>query len=178
VWSHSFEGHRRLSAELVLHVEGGVRREGVPDAIVVGVGPGSYAGVRVAIATAVGLAAVWDCTLWGIPSVAAFACGESSYQVIGDARRGSWYYTQVEAGICTRGPLLAHSLGELRGWIERGSGNVWSSDACAPLEHPVHRGIPSAEVLVERAVLRSGVVFEGDLEPLYLREASITLPTP
>jgi tRNA threonylcarbamoyl adenosine modification protein YeaZ len=175
-WSHSFAAHRRLSAELAVHVEALVRREGRADVIVVGLGPGSYAGVRVAIATAVGLAAVWGCELWGIPSVTAFASGEIPYQVVGDARRGSWYYSQVEVGICTQGPLLAHSEEELRDWIRRGSGDVWSTEECASVGVPIRRGVPSAEFLLQRACLNHGIVATGDLEPLYLREVSITRP--
>src|ERR1700730_16258820 len=45
------------------------REFGTPDAIVVGLGPGSYAGVRIAIATAVGLRAASATKLVGIASI-------------------------------------------------------------------------------------------------------------
>jgi tRNA threonylcarbamoyladenosine biosynthesis protein TsaB len=45
----------------------------VPSEIMVGVGPGSFTGLRVAIAAAHGLAIGWDATLHGLPSLALLA---------------------------------------------------------------------------------------------------------
>ena len=45
----------------------------VPTEIIVGVGPGSFTGLRVAIAAAHGLAIGWDATLHGLPSLALLA---------------------------------------------------------------------------------------------------------
>ncbi len=172
----AFDGRRTLSAELASRVGTLVREAGIPDRIVVGVGPGSYAGVRVAISTALGLSTVWGCGLWGIPSVAALACEEGRFQVIGDARRGSWYYAEVHGGECIRGPWLAASEEELRRWLGEGTGAVWSSDSCALEGYAIQRTAPDARVLCLLAARRIGVVMDGDLEPLYLREATITQP--
>lgn len=176
LWSGVFEAHRALSSGLALRVAEAVCVGGRPDSVAVGVGPGSYAGVRVAISTAVGLAAVWGCGLVGVASVAAFAPMNSAFQVIGDARRGAWYYSQVEGGVCTRGPRLAASLEQLQAWLAAGTGPVWSSDSCESAGVAVLRGFPEAERIGFLAACRRGVLFEGDLEPLYLREASITRP--
>jgi tRNA threonylcarbamoyl adenosine modification protein YeaZ len=176
LWKHAFEAHRKLSSDLALHVDAALKQMGVPDVVAVGLGPGSYAGVRVAIATAVGLSAVLGCELLGIPSVAAFPVPGESFQVIGDARRGSWYYSQIQEGICTRGPSLASSVEELREWVRSGSGPVWSFEACEAVELDIQRGVPSAEWLCRLAMHRRGVFSTGDLEPLYLREATITRP--
>lgn len=46
-----------------------------PDSIVVGVGPGSFTGIRVAIAAAYGLAIGWDAKLSGMSSLALLAAG-------------------------------------------------------------------------------------------------------
>jgi tRNA threonylcarbamoyl adenosine modification protein YeaZ len=46
-----------------------------PDRIIVGVGPGSFTGIRVAIAAAQGLAIGWDCDIAGMSSLALIAAG-------------------------------------------------------------------------------------------------------
>lgn len=43
--------------------------------ILVGVGPGSFTGIRVGIAAAQGLAIAWDCELYGMSSLALLAAG-------------------------------------------------------------------------------------------------------
>lgn len=71
----------------------GVEREEI-DAVVVGAGPGSFTGVRVAAATAKGLAAGLDVPLAAYPSLLALTLGVASDRpVCGliDARRGEVY---------------------------------------------------------------------------------------
>src|SRR5262245_1781613 len=53
----TFPANRKDSGLFYENLEGIYRETGPPDMIVVGLGPGSYAGVRIAIATAVGLKA-------------------------------------------------------------------------------------------------------------------------
>ena len=59
----------------------GVRR------IVVGTGPGSFAGIRSALAFAQGYALGTNCEVLGLPSACALA-GEGRLAVVGDARQG------------------------------------------------------------------------------------------
>jgi len=58
-----------------------------PDRIVVGTGPGSFAGVRSALAFAQGYALGSGCEVLGLPSACALADG-GKVAVVGDARRG------------------------------------------------------------------------------------------
>ena len=60
------------------------------EAIVVGLGPGSYAGVRIAIASAIGLQAATGAQLVGLPSICAMDSAPNEYIVIGDARRATF----------------------------------------------------------------------------------------
>jgi tRNA threonylcarbamoyladenosine biosynthesis protein TsaB len=59
-----------------------------PDYVLVGAGPGSYGGVRVALAAGVGIAAVTGAALVAVESWAQLAEGKSC--VVADARRGGW----------------------------------------------------------------------------------------
>lgn len=59
-----------------------------PDYILVGAGPGSYGGVRVALAAGVGISAVTGAKLVAVESWAQL--GEGDACVVADARRGGW----------------------------------------------------------------------------------------
>jgi tRNA threonylcarbamoyl adenosine modification protein YeaZ len=71
--------------------------EGV-DRIVVGTGPGSFAGIRSAIAFAQGFALGRRCEVLGLPSACAVAAevAESPFAVVGDARRGKLWIALFE----------------------------------------------------------------------------------
>jgi tRNA threonylcarbamoyladenosine biosynthesis protein TsaB len=77
------------------------------DQMAIGLGPGSYAGVRIAIAAAIGFEFGLGALLLGIPSAAALETEAPHYLAIGDARRETFYFTRVEDGACLEGPLLA-----------------------------------------------------------------------
>jgi tRNA threonylcarbamoyladenosine biosynthesis protein TsaB len=62
------------------------------DLIVVGTGPGSYTGVRVAASLGLGLARVWNAKIVGVPTLEAIAATrEGTVAVSLDARRGNVY---------------------------------------------------------------------------------------
>jgi tRNA threonylcarbamoyl adenosine modification protein YeaZ len=175
VFEEVFASKRSLSADLFPLLWRLLEPVGGADRLVVGLGPGSYAGVRITIAAALGLQAVWGCELVGIPSVAALPEGTGCFQVIGDARRGTWYYTRVEAGVCVEGPLLADSSGALRAYLDKAKGEVYATEAL-PSEWGASVLLPSASILAKLAAAGAGIVQTGDLEPLYLRDVHITKP--
>jgi tRNA threonylcarbamoyladenosine biosynthesis protein TsaB len=88
-----------------------------PDLVVVGTGPGSYTGARIGIAAGIGISLTHDARLIGLPSVCAAAIPdpEETYHLIGDARRGSYFYAEVTARQLARDPELidAAALGRL-----------------------------------------------------------------
>jgi tRNA threonylcarbamoyladenosine biosynthesis protein TsaB len=174
VTEREFASKRSLSADLFPVLSQLLVDVPPVDEIVVGLGPGSYAGVRITIAAAIGLQCVWGCEVVGIPSVAAAGGMEGAYQAIGDARRGTWYYAQVQDGVCVEGPELLESADSLREAIARGRGPVRSCEVL-PEEWNASVCAPRASVLARLASQQKGIVQRSDLEPLYLRAPHITV---
>ena len=145
------------------------------DIIAVGIGPGSYAGIRIAIATAMGLQMALDSRLIGIPSVAALETDVRGYLAVGDARRDTFYFSKVEDGHCLEGPLLFDEaalrarLADLKDWP------VLVSEPLAIVPVAIVAK-PCALRLARLAARGRSIVAEGALEPLYLREPHITMP--
>jgi len=72
--------------------------------VVVGIGPGSYNGVRSAIATAWGIATARGIPLVGISSL--LGLDEGSYCAVGDARRGQYFFARISRGNFVAEPKL------------------------------------------------------------------------
>lgn len=144
------------------------------DQIAVGLGPGSFAGVRISIAAALGLQLTQGAELVGIPSVAALETDAPHYIAIGDARRDTFYWTKVDSGTCVQGPLLVTEA-ELR---ERLAANTLPVFACDPLPllPAAQLALPTAATLARLAAANCGITLRHDLEPIYLREPHITQP--
>ena len=75
---------------------------GFPDIgkIVVGRGPGSFSGIRAALAFAQGVAAATGCEVTGLPSTLALSSRHGRIAVIGDARRGR-FWVVLHEGVAT-----------------------------------------------------------------------------
>ncbi len=171
----SFANDRKHSGLFFENLQLCSREFGAPDVIVVGLGPGSYAGVRIAIATAVGLRAASAAKLAGIPSICAIETAAREYCVIGDARRESFFFGRVRDGSLTEGPSL-HSRAELEMKIMESSVPLYASEPLpqfpkATLAYPSARRL--AEVARDQA---SEIADTRSLEPIYLREPHITVP--
>jgi tRNA threonylcarbamoyladenosine biosynthesis protein TsaB len=149
---------------------------GAPETIIVGLGPGSYAGVRIAISAAIGLAAASNARLTGFPSICAMECEEKEYCVIGDARRQSFFFARVHGNNLVEGPTLI-SEAELKSKIGKLEGNmsVFASEDLPQFERTTVR-YPSARVLAHLAQDSSRSFSLPPLEPIYLREPHITMP--
>ena len=149
---------------------------GLPEKIVVGLGPGSYAGTRIAISAAIGLQLASSAELVGLPSICAMECDAAEYCVIGDARRRSFFFARVCANELIEGPDLL-SEAELRAKIGelQNKTSVFASEAL-PQFPRVQLRYPSARVLARLAREANRRFVLPPLEPLYLREAHITIP--
>jgi len=167
-----FAADRKHSGAFFENVQQCIERFGRPGKIIVGLGPGSYAGVRIAIATALGLRAATKAQLAGIPSICALDVETADYCVTGDARRQTFFFGKIEGGRLTEGPILK-TAAELEATIGELTLPVYASE---PLpQFPVaKRAYPSASRLVEIAHLHADNI-DGPLEPIYLREPHITI---
>ena len=149
-----------------------------PDKIIVGLGPGSYAGMRIAISAAIGLEAASGAQLLGYPSICAIECQPSEYCVIGDARRQSFFSARVRDNDLLDGPTLLTEP-ELRRKFEtlEPALSIFSSDKLSQFAR-VQLRYPSAELLARLAQEERHRFALAPLEPIYLREPHITRPTP
>ena len=161
-------GRREFSkaGELAMAIQEVFSNLGVPDEIIVGIGPGSYTGLRVASATANGMQLALGCHAFGCPSF--FGYQTDSYHVVGDARLGTVFLASIKHKRLTRGPELL-PLEEFRAL--RPTLSDWPIFAIGPVpgftDLPIVR--PEAEYLI-----RCRSSFNPSLEPLYLKEPHIT----
>src|SRR5947208_17037596 len=147
-----------------------------PDTIIVGLGPGSYAGTRIAISAAIGLQAAAQARLIGFPSICAIECDATEYCVIGDARRQTFFFARVRDNNLAEGPTLM-SEAELREKLDKldSKMSIFTSEKLPQFERAEIR-YPSAKVLARLANDSNRNFAEPPLEPMYLREPHITVP--
>ena len=161
-----FHGAAELASAVAAALELGPKL----DRVIAGIGPGSYTGLRVGIATAFGLSLATACQKFGCPSILGFA--ENDYTVIGDARRGSFFFARIVGGLIAEGPQLVPKTG---------FSNLAGNDPGIPLfavgpipELPqVEVKAPAARFLLDRMASYTPLN-----EPIYLKEPHITQPTP
>jgi tRNA threonylcarbamoyl adenosine modification protein YeaZ len=166
-----FPADRKDSGLFYENLQNTLAVSGKPDVIVVGLGPGSYAGVRIAIATALGLKAATGASLVGLPSICAL--NRAEYVIVGDARRSSFFFAHVIGGRCVEGPTLATEE-EI----------VLKLQVLSELSRIATQPLPQfADVIVEHpsalrlAELAREMEIEDaeELEPIYLRAPYITV---
>ncbi len=162
----------------------GLEREQV-DTLVVGLGPGSYNGIRVALALARGWELARPVRLLGLSTVDALAWQAASEGITGhtavviDAQRGEVYLGEydLQAG-------KAQSLKPLR--LAAPSEVQVCGEAGARVIGPeVTRWWPAGTVLMPRAATLARMILSGvpaigtdQLEPIYLREISFVKAPP
>ena len=147
-----------------------------PDTIIVGLGPGSYAGTRIAISAAIGLQAASQSRLIGFPSICAIECDTAEYCVIGDARRQTFFLARIHGNNLAESPTLMAEA-ELRAKLDKvdSTMSIFTSEKLPQFERAAIR-YPSAKVLVRLASDANRNFAQPPLEPIYLREPHITIP--
>ena len=176
LFSETFQAGRSHSSQLFAVLERALAPGTAPTRVAVGLGPGSYAGVRIAIAAATGLSVATGAGLLGVPSI--LALDDCDYVALGDARRDSFYFAVVRGGECVTGPLLV-SAGDLENrlaWAEAERLPLFTSEPLPRVPQAQLR-FPSAERIGRLAMAGKGISARDLLEPIYLREPHITKPT-
>lgn len=154
--------------------------------VVVGLGPGSYTGIRVAIAVAQGWELARQVKLLGVSSVECLVwrCWlegrHGPITVLVDAQRGEYYaarYQVNSSGVETEVELAIHPPEVVAQWAEQGAVLVGPDLDEAPW--PVTRLRPEAGMLGVLAWERTDFVTGADLQPIYLREVNfVKAPAP
>ena len=142
------------------------------DYILVGAGPGSYGGVRVALAAGVGISTVTQARLVALESWAQLA--EADACVVADARRGGWTVRFPDGSIEVLSPEQLRQLPNVLNTVE--TAGVLSSKG---IDNVRKEGlIPTAEGLVQTWLGMSESerfrLEEKPAEPIYVRPPHIT----
>lgn len=165
---------RKNSAEFFRNLAEIQEQFGPPERIVVGLGPGSYAGTRIAISAAIGLHLATKAELVGLSSLCAIESDASEYAVIGDARRQSFFLAQVRDRVLAAAPALLDEAG-LRNALDSLRLPVFAVENLSQFDAVTVR-FPSAQILAQLAADANRAFVLPPLEPMYLREPHITTP--
>ena len=161
-----------------------VEREQV-DCLAIGIGPGSYTGIRIAIAIAQGWQLARDVKLLGIGSAECIAAQAASdglrgrVAVVIDAQRGEFYLSVFDVGSDTRNeiePLRLVSSNKVEE-CQRAGDLIIGPEATKWF--PEGRIVfPRAATLGQLASSRTDFVAGERLEPIYLRETAFVKAPP
>jgi len=149
---------------------------GATDALCVGLGPGSYNGLRAGIAAARGFATALNLPLHAIPSPLGLLGPEKGFWAIGDARGGHYWIARIEQGAFVEPPHLLSPEATLI--------HLNSLDDLSRLSSSALPGIERLEIstpcAVRLAILAKkndpSFVVTGTPEPIYLKPPHITAP--
>lgn len=183
IFSTRFASQRSHNAQMFAPLRDALAAAGdALDLIVVGTGPGSYTGVRIAIAAAHGISISRGAPVIGLSSALAPQGMDQAeaFCFAGDARRDSYYVAKISGGEFLE-PIQLLSPAEFQSWIEanRALPIVTYEKAVASMEG-VRLTSPAAESLARLAQSLAGEriaqLTAAPIEPIYIRDAFITTP--
>jgi tRNA threonylcarbamoyl adenosine modification protein YeaZ len=160
-----------------------VRREDI-GCIAVGLGPGSYTGIRAAISLAQGWQLARNVRLVGVSSIECLAARAQAQGVRGqcafviDAQRREYYlagYSITDAGVRVTESLHIVPQSELRDRLARGE-RLLGPDPVPNVE--LARLYPDAATVAKLAASHKEAMAGEQLEPIYLREARFVKTPP
>jgi tRNA threonylcarbamoyl adenosine modification protein YeaZ len=157
-----------VAASLIPSFQKDLREDCRPDQILVGVGPGSFSGIRSAMASAQGLTAVWRCPILPVRSTGSIAWQFPEATLLGvfsDARRGDVFATFYASGKLER-PTAVHPASELPRLLSRCTLAV-TTDNLPGVTQTAHPAATSLAAYLHAHGLEPGL----PLEPIHLRPA-------
>ena len=149
------------------------------EAIAVGLGPGSYTGIRAAIAIAQGWQLARGVKLLGVSSAECLAAQAQVEKIFGrvnvviDAQRGEFYLAgwEISAAVCREiSPLKIVSAAEIE--VRKAGGEICVGPELRPAL------FPSAAMVARLASTRTDFMPGEKLEPIYLRETTFVKAAP
>jgi tRNA threonylcarbamoyladenosine biosynthesis protein TsaB len=155
------------------------------ECIAVGLGPGSYAGIRVALAIAQGWQLATGVKLLGIGSIGCLARQAQLEKLFGrvsvviDAQRGEFYLAAFEIsadGLKEVAPLKIVSATEVE--ARAVTGEILAGPEVTRFFPAAKNLFPQAAMLATLAAQRDSFVAGETLEPVYLRETNFVKAPP
>ena len=179
--------HARSDSSALFHaLEAAVGSCGKPDALCVGLGPGSYNGLRAGIAAARGFATALTLPLHAIPSPLALPGPDSGFWAVGDARGGHYWIARISNGhfleeprLLLPGEALAHASTQDIPILSAGPLGEFLNPEDSRLHPPkeVRIATPGAPRLAMLAQKNDpSYLVSLTPEPLYLKPPHITAP--
>jgi tRNA threonylcarbamoyl adenosine modification protein YeaZ len=169
---------RRHGEALAVLIDGCLTKAGLTmqnlDAVVVGVGPGPFTGLRVGLVTAAAIADARGIPAYGVCSLDAIATDDDSLLVATDARRREVYWATYEHGRRTAGPHVDKPA-DINVKVTKAAGaGTKLYDLGLPTTGPDY---PVLKNLADRAADRiRGHADSEPLTPLYLRRPDAAEP--
>ncbi len=164
--------------------QAGIEREEI-GCLAVGLGPGSYAGIRAAIALAQGWQLARPVKLLGISSALGLAAKAQQEKIFGavslviDAQRNEFYLARYEIEVFTlreTEPLRIASRAEVQ--IRSDAGDLLIGPEVTKWFLMGRNVFPHADALAVLALNRNESVAGEKLEPIYLRETAFVKAPP
>ncbi len=165
--------------------EAGIQREAI-GAIAIGIGPGSYTGIRIALATAQGWQLGTGVKTIGVSSVDCLAEQarreglRGRVHVVVDAQRGEFYHTAyrvTEGEWSVEEPLRIISTDQVLAARQPDEALI-GPDAAVETKLTGRRVLPDAAVLGQLAAMRTNFLPAFQIEPIYLRAVSFVKAPP
>ena len=184
-WRVLGRGHAEALIPMIAALPG----QGRAARIIVGLGPGSFTGVRIGLAAARALALAWEAEVLGYPTLALLAAmardlrGAQAVLVATTGGHGEWFTQSFDAQGHTTAPLAsrlpddaaAQAGAQMTGFLVAGT------QAQALVDRRAALGLPTAEALPlwpdARALsLLPASAFTASLSPIYGRAPDARLP--